>query len=266
MNKTWWMVAILAASGVAHADDPMEANARRLAAAQAPGAAQVGGFLKGEKEKTDFQVMLEAGKCYWFSAVSAGNVKKIATFLWAPGSNAFTPRLTSERSEAGNVVLNWCTKEPGMYRFQTKIEGKGVYTIGVFAKDAPPQQAVAVAQGPNLNALCNQEASKSAPGAKLVGDFFAGSGSSFGRDDRVQFPVQLDAGKCYWIVACGEPEHIKSLSLYLWSQENKRIANNRNSDSPNPMLGHCAKETGMYKFEVKVSGGSGKFQAGVYSK
>jgi hypothetical protein len=30
------------------------------------------------------------------------------------------------------------------------------------------------------------------------------------------------------------------------------------------MLGHCATETGMFKFQAKITGGSGNIKAGLY--
>jgi hypothetical protein len=264
--KTWWMAAaLIAVGGVAHGD-PLEDAAKKQALAQAAGAAQVGDFLKGDKEKTDFQVMLEAGKCYWFSTVSAGKVNKVATFLWAPGANLFTPRLTSERSESGAVTLAWCTKVPGMYKFQTKIEGKGNYVTAVYVKEGPPAAAV-----PDLGQYCDKDAAIAAKGAKRTGEFFEGSGNSIGRDDRQDYTIQMDNGKCYWMIACGEAGRdgedgkIKALYLYLWGPDNKRITEAK-STSSNPMIGHCATLTGMYKLQAKINSGSGKYKLGVYVK
>ena len=270
--KTWWIVATLAAvGGVAYADDPLEAQARQQAMAQAAGASQVGAFLHGAQEKTDYQVMLEGGKCYWFSTVSTGPVKKVATYLWAPGANMFTPRLTSERSEAGNVTLAWCAKVSGLYKFQTKIEGKGMYVTGVFAKEGPKQPDTPIASGPDLGKYCDKDAAIAAKGAKRVGDFFEGGGNSYGRDDRQDYTIQMEGGKCYWLIACGEAGRdgedgkIKALYLYLWGPDNKRITEAK-STSSNPMIGHCAQQTGMYKLQAKINSGSGKYKLGVYAK
>lgn len=248
--------------------DPLEEASVRQVESQAPGARQVGTFLKGSEPKTDFNVVLEGNKCYWFSAVSSGKVEKIAVYLWAPGANMFTPRLTSERSESGHTTLAWCTKVAGMYKFQAKIEGSGQYTIGVFEKDAPkpveaPAPQVKEEKVPDFGMLCDKKAAAAAPGAGRLGDFFEGKGNSYGHDDRFDFPIMLDAGRCYWVIACGEPEKIKSISLYLWGPNNKRITEAK-SDNAFPMLGHCATETGMFKFQAKITGGSGNIKAGLY--
>ena len=265
--KTWLtVVAALAFSGTAHADDPLDGAAIAQAKAQDKDAAQVGNFYRGAGPKTDFQILLEANKCYWFAGSSEG-LKKLYMYLWTPGAGAFTPRVADLRSD-GQGTMAYCTQQAGMYKFQIKTEGKGGhFVVALFAKEAPQQVAAPVKEdtGPNLGPLCDKHAESAAPGAHRVGDYFSGSGNSIGHDDRFDFPIQLDAGKCYWVIGCGEPDHIKQLTLYLWGPNNKRITEDK-GDSPNPMIGHCAKETGMFKFQAKVSGGGGHFKAALYSK
>jgi hypothetical protein len=266
--KIWWCASTVAALALASAawaqSDPLEHAAVQQVAAQAPGATMVAPFFKGSTPKTDWNIMLEDNHCYWFSGVSAGKVEKIAMYLWSP-TKWF--RLADVKSESGQATLAWCTKEAGMYKFQTKIEGTGNYVVGVFAKNAPKQAVHEVAEkaGPNLGPLCDKRAAGAAPGARRVGDYFDGSGNSYGHDDRADFPIQMDGGKCYWIIGCGEPEHIKKLSLYLWGPNNKRITEAK-SDNNYPMIGHCAKETGMYKFQAKITSGNGSYKVGLYAK
>ena len=261
---------VLLSAPLALAQDPMELQATQQVAPQAPGSKLVAPFFKGSDPKTDWQVVLEDNTCYWFSAVSMGSVKKIALYLWKPNSGAFTPRVADIKSKSGNATLAYCTKEPGMYRFQAKIEGSGAYAVGVFAKAAPTRVERPMVQS-NLGKYCDKTASAAAAGAKRVGDFFEGGGNSIGHDDRGDFTVQMDAGKCYWIVGCGEQGRdgedgkIKSLYLYLWGPNDKRITEAK-SDNGNPMVGHCATQTGMFKVQAKIVSGSGKYKLGVYTK
>jgi hypothetical protein len=267
------VAGVQAARAAPAVDDPLEAAAVAQAAAQAEGATRTGQFLKGNTPRTDFNVMLDANRCYWFSGVTAGKVEKLALYLWAPGAGTFTPRLTSERSESGKVVLAWCTKVAGMYKFQAKIEGSGEYVVGVFQKDAPrqadppptPPPPAAPEPTVDVGAICDKVAKGAAPAAHRVGDFFDGKGNSIGHDDRFDYPIQLDAGSCYWIVACGEPGKVKSISLYLWDPANKRVTDAR-GDTATPIIGHCARETGMYKFQAKITGGGGAIKSGLYAK
>lgn len=270
MRTSIMIVAALAAGNVAWAEEDLGQVVRAQVKAQAGGAPQVGELYEGSGEKTDFQVLLEADKCYWFSGAAAGKIEKLAMYLWKPNSNLFTPRLTDVKSTSGKAVMAHCTKEAGMYRLQAKIEGEGRYVVAVFGKDAPKQAAPAPVEvkekaEPNLGPLCDRSAKAAAHGAKRLGDFFGGEGNSIGHDDRYDWTVMMEAGKCYWIIGCGEPDHIKSLSLYLWGPDNKRITEAK-SDNPSPMLGHCAALNGMYKFQAKITGGGGHFKVGVYVK
>jgi hypothetical protein len=264
MKKGWLLFAALAFAGTAHADG-LDTAAIAQARAQAKDAKQVGDIYRGAGEKTDYQILLEDDTCYWFSGSSEG-LQKLYMYLWKPNSGAFTPRVADLRSP-GQGTMAYCTKEAGMYRFQVKTEGKGHFVVALFAKGAPKQveHAVEEKKGPNLGPICDKRAAAAAPGAHRIGDYFEGSGNSYGHDDRFDYPIQLDGGKCYWVIACGEPEHIKTISLYLWGPDNKRITEAK-SDNSTPMLGHCAKETGMFKFQAKITGGSGHFKAAVYGK
>jgi hypothetical protein len=259
---------LLAALGrPARADDPLEQAAASQAKMQSKDAAQVGEFFRGAGAKTDYQVMLEAGKCYWFSGAGE-NVKKLYLYLWSPGAGAFTPRVADAKS-TGNVTMAYCAEAPGMYKFQVKTEGKGRYVVGLYAKQGPPPaaaQPVAVA-GPkkDLGPICDKTAHTASVGAKRQGDFFEGKGSSIGHDDRSDYTVQMEAGKCYWVVGCADPDAVKSLYLFLWGPNNKRITEAK-SDNPNPMIGHCAAQTGMFKVQAKMNSGKGEYRVGVYVK
>ena len=132
--KKLMVLGILLAGRLAYASgDPLEAAAVDQARGQASDAVQIGDFLRGSGEKTDFQVMLEGNKCYWFSGTSEG-LSKLYMYLWAPGAKFFTPRLTDAKTTTGKVTLAHCTTQSGMYKFQVKSEGGGRYVVGVFGK------------------------------------------------------------------------------------------------------------------------------------
>jgi hypothetical protein len=125
----------LAAAGNAYADDPLDQAAIAQAKAQDANAVQVGNLYRGSGEKADYQVPLEAGKCYWFSGASEG-LTKLYMYLWKPSSGAFTPHVADLRSP-GQGTMAYCTQETGRYKFQVKTEGKkGHFVVAVFAKQA----------------------------------------------------------------------------------------------------------------------------------
>jgi hypothetical protein len=260
------LLACLTVAGSAHAGDPLDQAATAQARQQAPDAAQVGVFFHGAGAKTNYEVLLEANKCYWFSGVSEG-LRKLYFYLWKPNASFFSPRVADAKSK-GNVTMAYCTQAAGMYKFQVKTEGAGHYAVGVFAKDAPKQMVQAPPPAPaaiELGPICDQTASAGAQGARRQGNYFDGAGSSIGHDDRSDYTVMMQAGKCYWVVGCGEPQKVKSLYLYLWGPNGKRITESK-TDSPNPMVGTCPQVTGMYKVQAKMNRGNGAWKVGVYAK
>lgn len=257
-------VSVLCFASVAQADDPLEAAAAQLAKQQESKATQVGEFFKGTGKKMDYQVLLEAGQCYWFAGASSG-AKKLLMFLWPPNSNPFTLRLT-EAKTAGSGTMAHCATQSGMFKFQVKTDNESAsYVVGLYSKVAPKQPDPVVVKGVDLGAICDKTAGSAAKGTKRQGDFFEGKGNSIGHDDRVDYTIQMENGKCYWVIGCGEPEKVKSLYLYLWGPDNKRITEAK-SDTSNPMIGHCAKETGMFKVQAKMNSGNGSYKVAVYSK
>jgi hypothetical protein len=251
---------VMSFATTALADDyALEEKSFALAQAQNKDAEQVGEFLRGRGGKNDFQVLLEASKCYWFSGAAIG-LGKFYMYLWTPNSNMFTPRVADTKSMTGEATLAYCTKEAGMYKFQVKGDGGGNFVVGVFVKDAPKQAVKEAPPEMDLGAICDKTASVAAPpDAVRSGEFLSGSG------DRVDYPVQMDGGKCYWIVACANPETVQSLYLYLWGPDNKRVTETK-GDTPNPVIGHCAKATGMFKVQAKLNAGKGSYKLGVYKK
>ncbi len=263
--------AMLSAGAPARAaGDPLEAAATQQVSAAAAGARPTGQFLRGSAAKTDYSVILDANTCYWFSGVSAGKVKKLALYLWAPGAGFFTPRLTDARSESGAVVMAHCTKEAGMYKMQAKIEGSGSYVVGLFAKaaprqpDAPPAAAAAPAAAPDYAPVCDGAAARTAPGAARVGALFAGKGSMWS-NDTLQGTVLMEAGTCYWLIGCTKPGESRIIDLQLLGQDNSVIAAPA-SPTASPVVGHCAAAAGMYKFRARFTYGKGDYAVGVYAK
>jgi hypothetical protein len=259
------LLCTLATASVAHADDPLDQVSLAQAKTQAPDARQHGDFFRGAGAKSDYSVLLEANKCYWFSGAGE-NLKKLYLYLWKPNSNFFSPRVADAKG-ATSSTLAYCTQEAGLFKFQVKTEGKGRFVVGVFEKDSPtPAVPPPVAAVVDLPSICDKTAAAASQGlAKRQGEFLDGSGSSLGHDDRGDYSVMMEGGKCYWVVGCGEPDKVKSLYLYLWDPHNKRVTEAK-PDSATVMVGHCPAQTGMFKVEAKMNSGKGAWKVGVYTK
>jgi hypothetical protein len=235
----------------------LEQAVEQAASAAAPGATRVGNFYGGSVDKQDWFTALEPGKCYWIvGAGMPGRVKKLSLYLWDPANK----RVTDNRADSPNAMIGHCPTQPGMYKFEAKVEsGSGEYRVGVYAKAGSGGAMAPQAPAASLEDIVNQEAEAAAPGAKRVGKLYGG------KAEKTDWLTPLEVGKCYWFVGAGAPGKVEKLSIYLWDQSNKRVTENR-SDGPTAMVGHCPTQPGMFKFEAKVEGGSGEYKVGVFAK
>lgn len=249
---------------------PLETAAEEQGARQAVGAQPVGLPLVGSGEKTDFNIMLQGNTCYWFSGVAEAKVKRLSLYLWAPGAGTFTPRITDARPQENRAVMAHCTGPAGMYKMQAKIEGKGAYSVVLFAKAAPPPAppgegtVVHPEATTDLSPICEKTAQAAAPGATRVGEFASGKGGMW-NNDVLESPVMLEGGNCYWIIGCGKPGDVKTLALRLLDGNNQPVVAPV-ANGPNPVVGYCAPFTGMYKYVARVNLGKGEYMVGLYAK
>jgi hypothetical protein len=233
----------------------------------APDAEAVGEIYKGtafrEGDRTDWQVTLEGGRCYWFSSAGDQTVEELSLYLWDPTGE----RVSTERGKSPRTVLSYCTPPvmPGLYKVQAKVEeGHGHYALGIYGKAAPqgpapaPVPAPAAPKGPDLGKVVDDMAKATAPEAERVGEHFSGEA------DKTDWYVALETGKCYWFIGAGA-EDVKELWLYLWDPADKRITVNK-SENNRVTVGHCPTSSGMYHFQAKVNSGEGKYKVGVFAK
>ncbi len=211
------------------------------------------GVASGPDQFTDWNIPLEAGRCYWFGYAADTTVGTFSVYLWDPGNH----RAETVRNRQREGVVPYCATTNGMYRLEGKVtSGAGHYAFVTYAKQGAVPTTLPVR---DLTQTIEAQAAAAAPGAVRVGEFFSGVA------DTSDWSTAMEAGKCYWIIGAGEPGKVKKLYLYLWDTRNSRITESR-SDSDTAMVGHCATVPGMYKFQAKVYSGSGPYKVGVYVK
>lgn len=241
----------------------LEARADTEAHASAKDGERIGEVLRGVAHRddgfTDWRVQLEENTCYWFGYAGDAGVQRFSMYIWDPKDH----RLDSARGKPPQGVFSHCAEQNGIYRVQGKVsEGAGHYAVVVYKTKAPEKKAAPIpekAPAVDLAAIIEKKAAQSATGAKRMGDFVEGSAETS------EFYTAMEAGKCYWIVGAGEPGKVKKLFLYLWDPKAHRVTENK-SDSDTTVVGHCAKESGMYKYQLKVDSGSGPYKAAIYVK
>jgi len=261
----------------------LEPQADQQVASTAPGAQRVADFYRGaawkhQRDRVDLYVPLDQTNCYWFSGVGAGGVERLHLYLWDQSND----RVATARVDGPMALLAYCPKSSGMYHLQARVaRGQGYYVVGTYAKstvqqDEPgsPAAAPPVASAPapttaepapsvatDLGAIADQQASSAAPGAKRVAPHYEASTAT---GPRSEWFIPLDPTSCYWFVGVTSA-NVKDLSLVLSDPNNKRLIENRSSNST-VVLGHCPKTGGMYHLRAKVDGGEGAYAVGVYSK
>jgi len=241
----------------------LELRAETEARASAKGGERIGETLRGVAHRddafTDWRVQLDEGTCYWFGYAGDAGVEKFSMYIWDPKDH----RLDSSRNKPAQGVFSHCAEQSGIYRLQGKVAtGAGHYAVVVYKTKGPEKKAEPIpekAPSADLAAIIEKKAAQSAPGAKRVGELSEGSAETS------ELYTAMEAGKCYWIIGAGEPGKVKRLFLYLWDPKAHRVTENK-SDSDTTMVGHCAKESGMYKYQLKVDSGSGAYKSGIYVK
>lgn len=114
-------------------------------------------------------------------------------------------------------------------------------------------------------AIAKQAASR-AQGVTQVGQVYKAVAEK--RGDRTDWHVSLDPNNCYWFSGIGQ-EGVASLSLFLFEPDENffsgRAATER-SKTPEAVMMHCPKKSGMYRLQAKVTKGTGPYGVGVFAK
>ena len=237
----------------------MDSRIDETAAQHASDAGRVGRIFKSvaheEGERKDWEMTVEAGKCYWWVAAGDAVVEGIYLILWDEQGD----ELTKKKEKSNDVVLAHCAKSSGLYKLQTRIfSGRGHFAIGMYEKGAPRSPAEATPSDADLDQVIDAMAKAAAPNAERVGELYAG------KDDWTQWFAAMEKGKCYWLIGAGDDD-ISELSLYLWGPDRERVTENR-SENNRVTIGHCSKRDGMFRFEIKAASGSGGYKVGLYQR
>lgn len=237
--------------------DAMADSQAKAASARRSGAPLNGQILHGETQKPggtqDFRVQLDAEHCYWFGGATNEMGQRITLTV----SDPHGAEVAAEKGKGTDAILEYCPTTDGIFKVEGKLGHHGPFSVAVY--QGTRLAAAPAPTGVSPESLIQKEAAASAPGAKQVGTFYEGS------SDETSWSTALTKGRCYWFIGAGTPGHVKKLSLYIWDPSNKRITENK-ADSNIATVGHCAKDTGMFKFQAKVHSGSGIYKVGVYEK
>jgi hypothetical protein len=251
------------AAGPAQADpqlDQLADSQAKAASARRSGAPLNGQILHGETSRPgssqEFRVELDGGHCYWFGGATNEMGQRITLKVTDPHG----AEVAVEKSKTTDAVLEYCPTTDGIFKIESTLAHHGQFSVAVYqGTRLAPAAAPAGPVDATPEALIQKEALAAAPGAKQVGAFYEGSA------DETSWSTSLTKGRCYWFIGAGTPGKVKKLSLYVWDQSNKRLTDNKASSNV-VTVGHCAKDTGMFKFQAKVRSGSGLYKVAVFEK
>jgi hypothetical protein len=252
----------LPVAGPAQADPQLDALAEsqvKAASARRAGAPLNGEVLHGQTYEPgasqEFRVQLDGEHCYWFGGATNAMGEKIILKVLDPHGS----KVASEKGKT-EALIEYCPTIDGIFKVEGTLAHHGPFSVAVYqgtriTPAAAPTGPVEVTP----EQLIAKEAGSIAPGAKQVGNFYEGTA------DETSWSTTLTKGRCYWFIGAGTPGKTKKLWLYLWDPQNKRVTENRGESSV-VNAGHCAKESGMFKFQGKVYSGSGPYKFAVYEK
>lgn len=233
-------------------EERIDAQAR----SEEPLAELVGELHRGAAAEEDdggsWQVPLQGGECYWFSAAGEAGVDEVLIELFEPEDD---DRVESEKESPG-AVMKYCPKESGSFRLALRVtEGRGPYAVGVFKKGTGQPGA---AGGPtDLASTADARAAVVAPDAERKVPHHAG------KAPQGDWYFELVPGTCYWFVGVAS-EGVANVSLELWSPKEERVAF-LEAEAPPIVIEHCAAVGGMFHLQAKGVG-EGELLVGQYEK
>ncbi|MBI2893245.1 MAG: hypothetical protein HYY06_06800 [Deltaproteobacteria bacterium] len=248
--------------------DALGARLFELAATFAPGSVAFGAPRRGSMNRGDEQnhaIRLEAGHCYTVIAVGAPSATDVDLELFDPNRR----RVARDRERNNFPHVSHCAALPAPYEIRVKMHrGEGPFILGVFDQTggsasivpapapmpaAPP--APAPAPGADaLSARLTELAATFAPGQAPASRVFRGAMSTHGRQD---FAVNLQAGRCYTILAVAAPS-ATDLDIYLFDPNRDRRTSDRERNNM-PHITFCASLPGPHTIRVQMYRGEGPF-------
>jgi hypothetical protein len=113
--------------------DPLESAIEQQMKARAPNAVRMVPFWRGAAPKLDWMVPLKGGKCYAFAGAGSAGTTRLALYLWGPDGR----RITEVKPWSPWATLATCVPWSGQYHVQAKLDGVGVFAVGLYDTGGP---------------------------------------------------------------------------------------------------------------------------------
>ncbi|MBX3246448.1 MAG: hypothetical protein KF901_04625 [Myxococcales bacterium] len=222
------------------------------------------GVTLGQREDHERPLNLQHGTCYVFASIGGpGSVDTDLSILNAQGET-----LAQEVSRARDSTLQFCPPATGPYKLRALMyQGEGPLFVAGYVRQAAGVAAVQPTTGPVIGETSGGGGAGGLEQrfALLDGDIRArgyeplGSRSqvSLGEGETREFDVEVEADKCYAMVAVGDGA-VRDLDLFLLDS-NGRMLDRDEGDDTRAIVRVCSERAGTYKMRVKMTSGSGAF-------
>jgi hypothetical protein len=223
-------------------------NFRRVAEPQ--------GLQLGRGEDRNFPLTLQQGFCYAFATLGGQGASDTDVFIVDGSGN----QLVDDVRTDVDALVRYCPQQSGSYTLRARMYGgEGPLFVAGYVQGAGGGASTNVISqtstgGGNLDdnfRLLNSDMQ-----ARGYEPFGQPSNGQLQQGETRDFPLSLEGGKCYAILAVGD-SGVRDLDVLLLSGGNE-IDRDIETD-PRPIVRVCPRSNGQFTMRVRMYSGSGSF-------
>lgn len=207
----------------------------------------------GPQEDRFFNLSLEAGRCYAFATFGGPGTQDTDVFV----QDATGTQLARDNSTNIDALARYCPTQSGQYRLRALLfSGQGPLFAMGYVQGGGTQASMGSAQaGGGVDERYRLlDADIRARGYETYGETARGQLDQGGEQ---QYPISLEGGKCYAILAVGD-NGVRDLDLILTNSAGQEVDRDVETDG-NPIVRVCADQSGQYNIRVRMFSGQGAF-------
>lgn len=208
-------------------------------------------------------LQLVAGTCYRFGAFGGDGVRDVGLAV----ENSNNEIIQRDNDANRDAIVEYCPVADGRFALNaTMVDGSGPLFVTGWRRSSGTRPAV------NTNTNVNVISATTGGGGGLAESFAAlnanitargyesygdSANGSLRPGDSRDFPLALEGGKCYAIVAQGDGR-VSNLDLVLRDSRGREVDRDVAQD-PRPIVRVCPERTGEYTMAVNMAQGGGDF-------
>lgn len=225
------------------------------------------GIVLQQGQDRNFPLNLEAGTCYAFASLGGPGATDTDVFVVDGAGN----ELARDTEQGQEGLARFCAPTTGSYTLRARMyRGHGPLFVAGYAKTPEPQQHAQTAPPTPPSQPLIEAHSQAGPGLEenfrlLDADMQARGYQSYGDPSRGQlgegqtrdFPIELEGGKCYAILAVGD-NGVRDMNLVMLDPSGKALDRDIEQNA-RPVVRVCPQKSGQFTMRMQMVQGSGKF-------